>query len=104
MPNDESVDPEGIRWTSQRIAQAKALRWYQQQWKKCIPAEQRRLEWLVYALRGRGVPEREVRRAVEGVLERLRPWRMSDAKLGAMLGALYAQRRQLRAHRGARIY
>ncbi len=94
---DAAVD--GITWTGERIAQAKALRWYRLQWNKCAPEEQSRLEWLVYGLRGQGVPEREVCHAVEDALELRRPWRMSDAKLGRRLGALYAYRLQMKMQR-----
>lgn len=94
-----SAGSDRITWTSERIDQAKALRQYKWQCDKCTEAQQRRLEWLVYSLRGRGLPEHEVRRVIEGALERLRPWRMSDSKLGAALGAIYCQRRLVRAHR-----
>lgn len=102
MLNTASANSEHITWTSERIEQSKSLRRYQQLWDICTQPRQRQLEWWVYSLRGRGLPEREVRRAVEGALERLRPWRMSDAKLAAALGALYSQRRQLRAKHSRR--
>lgn len=88
-----TVVDEGIEWTAERIAQAKALRWYQQQWNKCPLPEQRSLEWHVYDMRGRGLPESEVSRIVSQALDLRRPWRMSDRQLGAALGALYARRR-----------
>lgn len=94
MPNAANPASPGITWTSDRIDQAKALRQYKWQWDKCTEAQQRRLEWLVYSLRGRGLPEHEVRRVIEGDLERLRPWRMSDSKLGSALGALFSYRWQ----------
>ena len=85
-----------IMWTAERIAQAKAMRWYRQQWDKCPLPEQRRLEWYVYRLRSRGLPEAEVSRMVSQVLDLRRSWRMSDARLGRALAASFKRRRACR--------
>lgn len=72
-------------WTPLQFERARALRWYRRQWAACTAADQWRHEYLVYQLRGLGLSEREVGRYVERAINRTRPWRMTDAALGAAL-------------------
>lgn len=74
-----------IFWTPERLSRAKAMRQYRQWWERCDTEERWTLEAMVYALRGHGLSESEVCRHVQAVLNAMRPWRMSDAKLRAKI-------------------
>jgi hypothetical protein len=72
-------------WTPLQLERARALRWYRRLWAACSVDDQWRHECWVYQLRGMGLPEREVGRYVESALNRMRPWRFTDAALGSAL-------------------
>ena len=72
-------------WTPLQLERVRALRRYRRLWARCPADEQWRHECGVYRLRGMGLPEKEVGRCVEEILNRSRPWRMSDGALGRAL-------------------
>lgn len=84
-------------WTPENLEHAAAMRWCRRLWAPCTKEEQWSLECTMYRLRGRGMRGRDIAHHITEVLEALRPWRMSDAKLARALVRSFA----LRAKRGA---
>jgi hypothetical protein len=88
-------------WTPDRLAKAAAMRGYRALCRGMPPFEQWRIECLVYSFRGHGLPEPEVGLAVGQIVDRLRPWRMSDGELLRAWASLQRPRRS-RARRRRR--
>lgn len=92
----EEPDSRGAAfWTPVRHIQTRSMRRYRELWRGLDPVDQWRLECTVYALRGRGLPEREVGQHVEAILEAQRPWRLSDAQLFRRLKYAWKTRARL---------
>ncbi len=82
-------------WNPQRFVEARAMRKYRSLWAACPEYQQHSLRLLILELRIQGWPEGDIGTQLEFVLDRLRPWRMSDARLNRAL----RQRMRLRARR-----
>lgn len=89
LPNGVSqmnvVTADQTFWIPQRFVEARAMRLYRSLWAACPEYQQHSLRLLILELRIQGWPERDIGNQLKLVLDRMRPWRMSDAKLNRAL-------------------
>ena len=104
LPNGVSqmnvVTADQTFWIPQRFVEARAMREYRSLWAACPEYQQHSLRLLILELRIQGWPERDIGNHLKLVLDRLRPWRMSDAKLNRALRKRFRARSRRREAAG----